>query len=149
MNTEHVCVYIYIYIYIYNDNKARSAASFLICCMFRGSLGYFEVVWASLVSSQPSESLICVSLRPISALRFWISEGLTQAESLILRGWNSHVHRGFSRSFESTNLGRNNLSREVGCRGSLSWVALLVQGYLSNAASVVVCVCCFPCQGSP
>ena len=33
-------------------------------------------------------------VQPISVLRFWISEGLTQAESLF-QGWNSHVRRGF------------------------------------------------------
>ena len=32
-------------------------------------------------------------LRPISGLRFWISEGLTQTRLTL--GWNSHVHRGF------------------------------------------------------
>ena len=26
-----------------------------------------------------------------------------------LKGWNSHVHRGFPRNYESTNLGRDNL----------------------------------------
>ena len=30
-------------------------------------------------------------IRPISVLRFWVSEGLIQAESYY-KGWNSHVH---------------------------------------------------------
>ena len=45
----------------------------------------------------------------LSVLRFWTSEGLTQAQYHLL-GWNSHVHR------ESTNLSRDNLSREMGRR---------------------------------
>ena len=49
-------------------------------------------------------------LRPISVLKFWMSEGLTQAESSF-KGWNSHVHREFPRKFESRNLSRDNLSR--------------------------------------
>ena len=30
------------------------------------------------------------------------------------KGWNSHVHRGFPRKFDSANLSRDNLSREIG-----------------------------------
>ena len=55
-----------------------------------------------------------VILRPIFVLRFWTSEGLTQAESKFKR-WNSRVHREFSGDFESTDLNRDNLSREIGC----------------------------------
>ena len=36
----------------------------------------------------------------------WISEGFTQAES--------YVHREFPRNSESTNLSRDNLTRDVG-----------------------------------
>ena len=58
-----------------------------------------------------------VSVRPISVIRFWISEGLTQAESLNLKGWNSHAHRELPGNPESTNLSRDNLSREIGRTG--------------------------------
>ena len=57
-----------------------------------------------------------VGLRPISVLRFWISEGLTQA-LFYSKGWNSQVHRGFPAKFESSNLSRDNLSREIGPTG--------------------------------
>ena len=53
------------------------------------------------------------TLPPISALSFWIPEGLTQAESN-LKGWNSHVHSEFPINVESSNLSRDNLSREIG-----------------------------------
>ena len=49
----------------------------------------------------------------ISVLRFWISDGLTQAESKF-KGWNSHVHREFPRKFESSNVSRGNVSRVIG-----------------------------------
>ena len=49
---------------------------------------------------------------PVSVLRFWISEGLTQAESEFT-GWNSHVHREFPGCVESTDLSGDNLSREI------------------------------------
>ena len=57
----------------------------------------------------------CAALwwRPISVLRFWNSEGLTQAESYF-KGWNSHVQRKFPGNVESTNLSRDNLRREIG-----------------------------------
>ena len=50
----------------------------------------------------------CVMLRPISVLRFWISE-----QNLNIKGWNSHVHRGFPGKFETSNLSRDNVSREI------------------------------------
>ena len=56
-------------------------------------------------------------LRPISALRFWICEGWLK-HNLNLKGWNSHVHRGFPWTFESNNLSRENRSREIGRTGA-------------------------------
>ena len=50
-------------------------------------------------------------VRPIYL--FWISEGLTQAQSYF-KGWNSQVHREFPKDFESRNLRKDNLSREIG-----------------------------------
>ena len=40
--------------------------------------------------------------------------GFDSSGILSLRGWNSHVHRKFPGYFESTNLSRDNLSREIG-----------------------------------
>ena len=42
--------------------------------------------------------------------------GFDSSIILILTGWNSHVHRGFPRKFESSDLSRDNLSREIGRR---------------------------------
>ena len=36
--------------------------------------------------------------------------------NLQFKSWNSHVHLVISRNFESTNLSRDNLSREIGRR---------------------------------
>ena len=52
-------------------------------------------------------------MRPVRLLRIWNSEGLTQ-QNLFFQEWNSHVHRKFPGSFESTNLSRDTLSREIG-----------------------------------
>ena len=35
--------------------------------------------------------------------------------NLNLKGWNSHAHRGFPGKFESSNVSRDNVSREIGC----------------------------------
>ena len=51
-------------------------------------------------------------LRLISVLRFWISEGLTQAVNF--KGLNDHVHRGFRRNVESTHLSRDNICSDIG-----------------------------------
>ena len=48
----------------------------------------------------------------ISVRRFWISEGLTQ--NLGFMGWNSQAHRELPGNVESSNLSRDNLSREIG-----------------------------------
>ena len=37
---------------------------------------------------------------------------------LVVKGWNSHTHREFPGKFEASNLSRDNLSREMGRRGS-------------------------------
>ena len=34
--------------------------------------------------------------------------------NLNLKGWTSHVHRGFHSKFESSNVSRDNVSREIG-----------------------------------
>ena len=81
----------------------------------------FVVLLFSVFGSLPGPASAGVShlpLRPISVLRFWTSEGLTQ-HNLKIKGWNSHVHRGFPRKFESTHLSRDNLSREIGRSGRL------------------------------
>ena len=52
-------------------------------------------------------------LRPISILRFWISEGFTQAQSINFKGWNSQVHRESPGKSEPTSPSRDN-SREIG-----------------------------------
>ena len=55
-------------------------------------------------------------MRPISLLRLWVSEGLPQAynHNINIKGWKSHVHRGFPGKFESTNLRLETLSTETG-----------------------------------
>ena len=52
-------------------------------------------------------------VRSISLLTLWISEGLTQ-HHLNFKGWNSQAHRGFPGKFESSNVIRGNVSREIG-----------------------------------
>ena len=42
--------------------------------------------------------------------------GFDSSIILNLKGWNSHVQRGFPGNVESTNLGGDNLSREIGRR---------------------------------
>ena len=37
-------------------------------------------------------------------------------QNLNSKGWNSKAHEGFPGKFESTNLSRDNVSREIGCR---------------------------------
>ena len=50
--------------------------------------------------------------------------GSGSCTSLILRGCNSHVYRELMIMFESTNLSRDNLSREIGRKmGCRAWVA--------------------------
>ena len=61
----------------------------------------------------PAHPLAAHGLRPISVLRFWISEG-DSSTILNLEGWNAHLHREFQAKLESTNLSRDNLSREIG-----------------------------------
>ena len=40
--------------------------------------------------------------------------GFDSSLILMLEGWNSHVHGEFPGNFESSNLSRDNLSREIG-----------------------------------
>ena len=50
------------------------------------------------MSQEPPSSTCSHTVRPISKLRFWTSEGLTQAESRFIRGWITGVRlsRGLS-----------------------------------------------------
>ena len=52
-------------------------------------------------------------LRPISVLRFWISDfrGFDSSLIFIFKGWNSHVHSGSRGDFESANLSRDDPSK--------------------------------------
>ena len=40
--------------------------------------------------------------------------GVLLKHNLNLKGWNSHVHRKFTGRFESSNVSRDNVSREMG-----------------------------------
>ena len=60
----------------------------------------------SCISSGPGSYRDGSQVRPISALRFWASEGSTQ-HNLKSKGWNSQVHREFTIYVESTNLSRD------------------------------------------
>ena len=53
-------------------------------------------------------------VRPVSVLRFWIFQRVRLEQNLNFEGWSSHVHGEFPGKFESTNLSRDNLSREIG-----------------------------------
>ena len=55
-------------------------------------------------------------LRPISLLTLDF-RGVDSSIILNLKGWNSHVHGGFTGKFESSNVSRDNLSREIGRTG--------------------------------
>ena len=57
--------------------------------------------------------VVVIVVEVVSVLRLWISEGLTRAESQIR--WVEFLDpQGTPRKFESSNLGRDNLSREIG-----------------------------------
>ena len=40
--------------------------------------------------------------------------GFDSSIILMFKGWNSQAHRGFARKFESSNVSRDNASREIG-----------------------------------
>ena len=54
-----------------------------------------------------------ISVRQISLLTLWISEGLLE-HSLHLRGWNSQAHGKFPGKFDSSNISKDNVSRGIG-----------------------------------
>ena len=43
-----------------------------------------------------------------------VVKGVRLKRNLNLKGWDSHVHRGFPGRFESSNISRDNVSREIG-----------------------------------
>ena len=53
------------------------------------------------------------------------SEVAGRKHNLKFKGWNSHVHGEFPGNYESTNLSRDALSREMGC--SVARVPVLVR----------------------
>ena len=52
-------------------------------------------------------------VRPISLLKMWILR-VWLKDNLNWKGWNCHVHRVFSGMLESSNVSRDNVSREIG-----------------------------------
>ena len=62
-------------------------------------------------------------LRPISVLSWWFQR-LWLKHNLNSEGWNYHVHREFPGKFESSNLSRDNFSREIVRMFSLAEVLL-------------------------
>ena len=93
-------VYIYIYIYIFRENRA---------------VMHIRDNHTHCIAETPSGGAQTV-LSPTANLRTEIldSRGFDSSRILTFKGWNSHVHREFTGSFESTNLCRDNLSRETG-----------------------------------
>ena len=68
---RYIVVYVYTYIYIYIERERDVCVCVYIYI-------YINIPWRSEVR----KVIIRLKVRPISELRFWISEGLTQAESL-------------------------------------------------------------------
>ena len=88
-----IYIYIYTYIYIYIYTHARTHTE------HGGPPG-----------GAGSEVCSTANLRTnIMAFR-----GFDYNVILIQRGWSYHVHRGFPGKFESSNLSRDNVSREIG-----------------------------------
>ena len=65
-------------------------------------------------SSKCHRTLRVSHIRPISVPRFWISEGFDSSIILMLRGGIPRYVGNFPRSFEPTNLIRDNLGGEIG-----------------------------------
>ena len=72
---------------------------------------------------------------PISKLRFWTSEGLTQ-QKLNLEGWKFQAHRGLPGKLESKNISRDNLSREFADSRPCSRAASHISHRIQAAGSV-------------
>ena len=96
----YTCTHIYIYIYtdthihVYRDIFSRT-----VCCP----------------RVRPVRAV-----RPISLLRFWVS-WVWLNQNLNSTGWNSHIQWEWSGNLESTNLSRDNLSREIGRKNLELW----------------------------
>ena len=79
-------------------------------------MGNSTVAWSAIPRRARTRDV-----RPISVLIFWMSRGFDSGRILISRagilmsmGGDSHVHGELPGNVESTNLSRDNLSREIG-----------------------------------
>ena len=79
-------------------------------------------------------------LRPISVPRFWGLQRAWLMQSLEFEGWNPQARREVPENVESTNLGRDNLSREIGRSGvAVSGAVFVVKhGFESYMCKVFV-----------
>ena len=90
----YICVYIYIYIYTH-----------VYICTYLSIIMYIYIY----IYISPPRRACGQSPYQDSGLRRARIE-----QYLNFKGWNYHVHMEFPGSFESTNLSRDNLSREIG-----------------------------------
>ena len=87
-NIHTYYIYIYIYIYVLRDGLVRGSTD---------------------ARPRARIDICCEKSSDSGFQRVWFKQNLN------FKGWNYHVHRGFSQTFELMNLSRENLSsREIG-----------------------------------
>ena len=106
----YVCVlyiYIYIYIYIYMCMCMIYIYIYIYICMCM----IYIYIYIYMTSLHLGGLWTCHGQSP-----YWDSgiQGVLLKHHLNFKGWNSHVHREFSGKSESSNLSRDNVSREIG-----------------------------------
>ena len=80
----------------------------------------FECIYAVVcISMCQCVLFVCTSFRYVLFISTYILyhcmfRGFDSSRTLLLRGWNYHVHMEFPGRFESSNLSRDSLSREIG-----------------------------------
>ena len=102
--TTYMYMCVYIYIYIHRQIYTHEHIYIYIYIYMHISIHYIIMLM-----------LRPISVRPISLLDSGFQRVCLE-RNLHLKGWNSHVHRGFPGKFESSNVSRDNVSRETGRR---------------------------------
>ena len=105
-------LYIYIYIYFYLSISLSLSIYiyiFIIVIILNISLSLYIYIYMYIYIYTYTQSYNAASLRT----KILDLGGFDSRQILILE-WNSHIHREFPANPESTNLSRDNLSRETG-----------------------------------
>ena len=110
----HTHIYIYLYIYIYINLYLSLSIYIYIHIHIYIYIVMYYIARTLHAAMDPQHCFPAMQATANLRTKILDFRGFDSSIFFNIKGWYSHVHRAFPGKFESTDLGRDNISREIG-----------------------------------